>query len=498
MTTEETHAPTPLLVGTGRVSIDPPLGISHGNWGAQSHLHAEGRHRQLLANVLVLRQGATTVAICDLDLCLLRDEGIPVREAVARVLGVDIAAVRVSTSHTHAGPELSRSLHSGDPSIERAYLASLPHLVAGAALEALGRLEPANLRAGEGSLRYAVNRRQVQPDGQVLVGCDFDGVTDPAVPVVRFDATDGRPLAVVFGYAMHPTILAHENKLLSPDYPGVARDVVQKLTGAPAFFLQGCAGDQGPGPEGFTADLAAVERAGRALGSAAASAALELRVAGFEPVFDEVVMSGATLGCFAMRPTVEPDLSVAVRSREVALPVKDTGSLEACEAEVNELERQRDAVRAEGGPEEALVDLTWRAKRAHIRMRQAKDCGGLSHKPVEVQAIRVGPAVFVGVPLELFADVGLRVKERSPFAVTHVSGYTNGAFGYLPNRRAFTEGGYEVDATYFLPGADALLVDAMVDLIEELHAAPRSDGGGERADAGGEPAEGGARTGARA
>lgn len=474
----------PLLIGFAKTNIDPPLGISHGNWGAQQHHHATGRHRQLEAFVLVLRQGDTTAVICDVDLCLLRTEADPIRTAVARAAGTRAEYVRLSTSHTHAGPELSRSLSGPDPSIEVAYLEILPHLLAGAATEAAAHLRPARVRAGTGHFDQAVNRRQVLDDGSVVVGCNWEGVTDRSVPVVRFDAVETRPegapsyepLAVIFGYSMHPTILGHENQLISPDYPGVARDIVNDVVGAPALFLQGCAGDQGPGPDGFTGDIGAAERAGRALGSAASVTALSLGTAGTIPRFDKIVMSGATLGIFRARPDPGARPLLKVISREVALPVKETGSLEERQAEVDALERERDAAKASGADAEALVDFTWRIKRAHIRLRQALDCRGLSHKPIEVQGIRIGDVALVCAPLELFADLGLRVKERSPFALTHVSGYSNGSFGYLPNQQAFEEGGYEVDATYFLAGADEVLIDAAVDILEELAAeeVPRS------------------------
>ena len=288
------------------------------------------------------------------------------------------------------------------------------------------------------------------------------------MPVVRFDALDGTPLAVLFGYAMHPTILGYENKLLSPDYPGVARDVIEDVTGAAPIFLQGCAGDQGPGPEGFSDDLGAVERAGRALGAEVASTALSLGTAGYAPVFDRVVMSGATLGRWRMYPDADAGTVLRTLQREVELPVKDTPPVAEAQAQVDALQKQLDALRAAAAADEERVDLTWRTKRAHIVLRQAQDCGGRTHKAIEMHAIRIGDVALLGVPLELFADVGLRVKARSPFAVTHVSGYTNGAFGYLPNRQAFREGGYEVESSYFLEGADEVLVEAMVGLLEAL------------------------------
>ena len=63
-------------------------------------------------------------------------------------------------------------------------------------------------------------------------------------PVMRIDDADGRPIAVLVNYAAHPTILAWDNRLLSPDYPGTLRRTVESITGATCLFLQGAAGDQ--------------------------------------------------------------------------------------------------------------------------------------------------------------------------------------------------------------------------------------------------------------
>jgi hypothetical protein len=64
------------------------------------------------------------------------------------------------------------------------------------------------------------------------------------VGVIRIDEENGRPLAVLVNFAAHPTILAWDNRLISPDYPGTLRRTVESLTGATCLFLQGAAGNQ--------------------------------------------------------------------------------------------------------------------------------------------------------------------------------------------------------------------------------------------------------------
>ena len=83
--------------------------------------------------------------------------------------------------------------------------------------------------------------------------------------VARIDGTDGTPIAAIVGYACHPITLAFQNRLLSPDYPGVVRSVVEGLTGATCLFLQGCAGDQMP-IEGLTGDTSVHRRLARGSG----------------------------------------------------------------------------------------------------------------------------------------------------------------------------------------------------------------------------------------
>lgn len=479
MPSSPSASPTTLLqAGVARVGIDPPLHIAHAGWGAQTHVHADGRHLPMVATVLVMAQGDRRVVVCDLDNGLVpTDTERALRQAVAEAAGTTPDQVRSSVSHTHAGPETWRSLMAGDAPVEAAYLANLVQLLKGAAVEAAGSLRPVRVALGEGRLQQAVNRRQVLEGGRVVVGCDWAAPTDPAVPVLRLEQEDGACLATLFGYAMHPTILGPENHLLSPDYPGFARRAVETLCGGKALFLQGCAGDQGPGPEGFSDDLSAAERAGTALGAEAAKVSVQSSASGREPVFERVWESGAPLGRWRLPPrpmATTPPLRAL--SRVAELPLKELPALAEVEAEAMASLRRRDQLRAAGAPAAEVEDATWRTKRAQMRWNQALTYGGQRTASVEVQGIAVGDAVLVGVPLEPFADVGLRVKARSPFALTHVSGYSNGWLGYLPNRRGYREGGYEVDATPFAEGADEVLVEAMVALVLDLHRQDATEG----------------------
>src|SRR5438552_2791653 len=76
-----------------------------------------------------------------------------------------------------------------------------------------------------------VNRRLSLPDGRVVVGRNWEGVVDHTVRVVRFDDLNEQPVAAIVHYACHPTIMAWQNQWVTPDYPGMARRVVEEQLG---------------------------------------------------------------------------------------------------------------------------------------------------------------------------------------------------------------------------------------------------------------------------
>src|SRR5699024_7992434 len=104
------------------------------------------------------------------------------------------------------------------------YDASLCHKAAGVAWAAMRRKQPVRTGAGRGSSHIGVNRRFARPgDGAVVVGRNREGPVDPEVQVVRIDALDGQPLAVLVNYACHPITVGPDCDRITPDYPGVVK-----------------------------------------------------------------------------------------------------------------------------------------------------------------------------------------------------------------------------------------------------------------------------------
>jgi hypothetical protein len=89
-------------------------------------------------------------------------------------------------------------------------------------------------------------------------------------------------------------------------------------------------------------------------------------------------------------------------------------------------------------------------------------------RKAEVQVLRLDEYACVGLPCELFVELGLQLKERAHPGHALVFGLANGMVGYVPTREAFERGGYEttfLDSSCLAPEAGERLVEAGLGLI---------------------------------
>ncbi|MCH7594471.1 MAG: hypothetical protein IIB27_08170, partial [Chloroflexi bacterium] len=296
---------------------------------------------------------------------------------------------------------------------------------------------------------------------------------DRSVEVVGLDDLDGNPLVTLVNYACHPTIMGHLNKWVTPDFPGPMRRVVEQTVGGTCLFLQGASGNQGP-VDGFTGDLRVYRKAGAKLGAEASRVRLQMDPYKRKERLVEILTSGADLGMYEDVPVSEADDTLAVSWVEVDLPARDVLSLEEAQADYDRKAVELEAVRASGVSEEEVQAAVSRVMRANIylnvaRMVEQARVGDVI--TLRIQAIRIGGAVLVTMPLEPFAELGAQIKERSAAANTVFSGFSNGHYNYLPTTAAYEEGGYEVRIALFAPGSDDLAVDACLEAVERVYPA---------------------------
>ncbi len=465
-----------LRAGTGRRCTNPPPNIAHGGWGAQKHEQAEGIDMDLWTTALALSDGATSALLLDLDIQILTNQRADqIRTAVSKATGLPLSHIRASATHTHSGPVPYKSWIEKGYELVEPWFALVAERSAEAAVEALERLQPAVLRCGRGECRINVNRRAVTSAGEAFLGINPAGPCDREVLVLQLDTSAGQPIATLFNYACHPTVMGPLNRYITPDYPGAAKRVVEQSVGGRCLFLQGAAGDQGP-VQGFQADTKVYRHLGAVLGHEVARIACELAAIPSQNDFREVVPSGAPLGMYRPRFATRHPAPLRVCDREIPVPLRDglpernlaAEKLEVWKTKLREAREQENA--------EALTEATYMARRADIQLRMADDFGGKTSTGIRAHFLTFGEVALIGCNIEPFCEIGLSVKGKSPFPITAMSGYTNGRLAYMSTAEEWSKGGYEVENSPFGQAAAKILETEILGILTELRGARPAGG----------------------
>ena len=220
--------------------------------------------------------------------------------------------------------------------------------------------------------------------------------------VVRLDNVKGEPFSLIVNWPAHATVMGYANMMVTGDWPGAARRYIERE--APAPLLAGITA-------GASGDIDPIYRV--------------------RPDFRESEMEeiGIILGREVLRVAdgiqTFPAGSVSAMQRVITLP----GKKPAPSREPEEV--------YEPGP-------------------------GLD---VRLSLLRVGNILFAGISGEVFTEIGMKVKELSPFRHTWVITHCNGASGYLVTDNAYKEGGYEPSVTRAMPGAEGAIIGNLVEMM---------------------------------
>jgi hypothetical protein len=142
---------------------------------------------------------------------------------------------------------------------------------------------------------------------------------------------------------------------------------------------------------------------------------------------------------------------------ELPLPAIEPGDVEKARAIVA---RHQDR----SAKQPAFLETVWAYRVLDVNARDGKP------SKVEVQVIALGDAIaWVSLPGEIFVELGLAIKQDSPFPTTIIAELANGSIGYVPARRAYAQGNYEVVSARCAEGSGERLVDTAVRLLQALH-----------------------------
>jgi hypothetical protein len=354
-----------------------------------------------------------------------------------------------------------------------AYLDRLAATCGEVARQAALAMEPAAVVYGSGFCELAQHRDFFDPHtGKSVCGYNPLDPADRALMVARATSEDGRPLATIVNYACHPTTLAWDNTLVSPDYPGAMREVVEAATDAPCVFLQGASGELGP-REGFVGDTGIADRNGRQLGYAALSVMESLPAAGTRYEYAGPVVSGATIGTWQHRPISDLQSrraeAWAVQSLTIPLPYRDDlDTAEQIEQALKELTAEEQRLREAGHDKEA-ADRRALAERKRRALARRKALPAGETFPYRAVVWRVGQAVWVGVQGEPYSRLQLELRSRFPHAPIVVAslGFAWNV-GYLPPRETYGRGIYQESVAVVAPGSLETVIDALSEQVREV------------------------------
>lgn len=433
--------------GAAAVKITPPKGAPMA--GYYYNRAADGAHDDLLAKALVLESEGVRVALvaCDVE-SLPRAIVERARKKVEADTGIGGAAVMISATHSHTGPvileERSNDKLEGQMlNIARKYAEDLPEKIAESVKLAAAALQTVYVSAGIGREPSLIfNRRYYMKDGSV--GWNPGklnpevvrpaGPTDPAVPVVYFETLDGHPLATYVNYAMHlDTVGGFE---YSADYAYTLSKLVAAAKSADmlTLFTIGCAGNLNH---------------------------IDVNIAAKQSGHQEAARIGTVLAAEVLRTLKKMERldpgAPRMHSEMVRLPLPEIrpGELEWAH-KITPMFGKKD-----GAP---FMDL--------VRAFKIMDVAERAGRPLEaeVQVITLGDRLaWVGLPGEIFTELGMMIKLGSPFQYTIVASLANGSIGYVPDRKAYPQGAYEPVSARCAAGSGEMLVDAATRLLVEIH-----------------------------
>ena len=459
-----------ILTGVGRSDITPPIGISHAGWGAAVHEQAEGVDMPLFCTSLYMKSESTSeeIIFIDLDLCILSDDlDRHIRDRICNSFAIKRENIRISVTHTHSGPALGDGgwLIGGKEYIEP-YRRILPELIFRSVNDSMNDPVPSRIGIKEGFCDININRRPADHTGKLFTGRNWEGVVDHEVIVIGIDDIDGKPIATIVNYACHPTVLGPENRLISPDFPGHMRAIVESNVDGLCLFLQGAGGNQGP-VHGFVGDVEVARKAGKILGLEVSKLRIELDPFKRKEELIDIVPSGADLGIYEDLPVGEPSDVIKVLNKKIELPSLDFPTID--KAEESYQKAIEDLQLARKSEDDILIKSRVSTTKRAGFIKNLSKIAEPGKVQLWIQTIRVGDVIFQSLPVEPFAESGIEVKgtELSGSKVVF-SGYSNGSLGYLPTIEAYEKGGYETGNTPFAAGGAEEVVSICIEELKNI------------------------------
>jgi len=426
-----------LKAGVSKVNITPPVGIDLGGYTGRIN-PSQGIHDNLYAKALVLDNGERKIAIVTTDLVAWPfdcNRHMKFCGLIEKKTKINKENIMITASHTHSGPDRK----------DEDYISVLQKKIIGAVYVASQNMKKAQIGVGKGEVKgIGFNREGL-------------GDIDTELGVIKVEDLDRNSIALFTNYACHGVVLGPKNLLISADYPGAMQEFIEKAEGGIAMFTQGACGDIDPLINSY------------AWGSG---------------TFKDVKQVGTILGAEAVKVAGQiettPQVDIEVKSKVIELFLQKLPSLDRAQEMVKKCKQDLNKLKSEcssmiGSETKKVLELNLRWAQKVLNLVES---GKKEEEPVvtKIQLLSINDIILVGIPGEIFTEIGLSIKKNSGFKNTFIIGYANGYIGYIPPRKVFVKGGYGVGESFkrigrpspFTPDVGERVEKAIFDLMKSL------------------------------
>jgi hypothetical protein len=395
------------------------VGIYARLWGSATHDVAEGVHRPAYGSCLVFqdKSGGSELVLLTLDACILpQDEIVRLRNAIMRACNLETHQLAIQPSHSHSLPSLLRK-HAERPGghLIAPYLDALPTVCADLIGAARASATDCILTWKYGRCALAFDRNFIDPaNGREVCGLNPEQEADDTLLVGRVTDGAGRIVATIVNYACHPVSLGGANKLLSPDYVGAMRELVERETDdAICVFLHGPSGDLTP-RRSYEAHPDAADQNGRELGYAALATLASMFPPGKQLQYSGIEESGTPLGIWKLVDKAAISTGISGRQCITKLKLKSLPSQA-------EIKRQL-----------ATATERYEIERLERTLGRRELAGDGVDADFYFNVWQIGDAYMVLVPSESYSQLQIDLRDANPEAAVAVLNLANGTYMYLP------------------------------------------------------------------
>jgi hypothetical protein len=369
------RAQGPVRAGAAKVKLPVKPGSSLAGYASLFGRHWDGSGEELFARALVIESNGLRQILVALELLLISPD--LEAEIFRRAALPETACALIAATHTHSGPggtwDAAVAAALGSGRFDREQRDAIAQAATDAIAQATAALQPASLRAGQ--LEMTSGPAVVRSAGQI----------DPMLSAVRAEA-NGKPIATLAVYGMHPTVYGRRSRRLSAEWPGAAARGIERTAGGVALVLQGAVGNT-TWPRAGDSEEAAIERLGARVAASANSAAA----------------------------LAAPADSLSCSVRLIPLP-----------------------------PPEASRAVPWVLRRA------ATNVLGMADPRVVPQVeLGIGELLLLGVPGEPVGSLGMRARHSRFGVPLGVIGLADGYVGYVETVDQLDAGSGEAARSYF-------------------------------------------------